>query len=251
MIKWARVLFIIIISIGLFASPSVSYSTEGTTSTLEVISPKSKLQKPKNVSSSRYVFYELFDDGFPAHWNSCSPITWTYFKKDSPKNSKNIIISALQNISDATGLQFSYIDSGQNLAPKWDVINSRLEVGPIAQIQIIFGDKVNDPNLAPKSVAGDTQIGWKYSNLDGKKIMGEIYIAYVTIKKSLFTGTKPYSSNELKLLMMHELGHVVGLRHSPNKSDLMNANFSYLMKSFSIGDLNGLYKVGTSIPCTK
>jgi hypothetical protein len=52
-------------------------------------------------------------------------------------------------------------------------------------------------------------------------------------------------------VMLHELGHIVGLDHIPNEDSVMNPGTLLRPAFFGPGDRAGLWKLGIGSPCLK
>lgn len=222
-------------------SPTPSPKPSPLPTPIPVIAPTAPPAPPGNVSTSRYAFLAVSPKGVPAHWSSCSPITWTYFEEKSRPYGLGVAQTALQAIANATGFTFKYVDPGTTPEPKWDVIGNPDAPANPAQLQIMFGDASNIPQLTGGTL-GITAPYWNGDN--------QIQVAYVVVRPDATYGAKDFGFGGLGLVFMHELAHAMGLDHVSSVSDLMYPDlWSIQATAFAAGDLAGLYKVSAAIPC--
>lgn len=208
------------------------------------IAPTAMPKVPATVSASRYAFQQKGANGLPVHWSTCSPITWTYFPEPTRPYALGTVQASLQIIANATGFTFKYVDPGAAQEPKWNVIGNPDSPSTPAQLQIFFGDTSNVPQLT-----GDT---WGTTPLYWETNSGLIQIAYVVIRPEVKYGTKDFGNLGMGLLILHELGHAMGLEHVSSTADLMYPDLGAItVTNFAAGDLAGLYQVSAAIPCGK
>jgi len=211
--------------------------------------------KPEIPRSDQFAFEQIYDDGLPVHWDTCKPVTWTYFNEDPTSNTLALIQKALQFLSNATGLSFNYVSPGEKIKPSYGIVDRNLEVSPVAQIQIFFANTMEVP-LLDGSHYGWTSTYWNYSiSNSGKKTKALFKVAYVMMHSSdantnWFNLKDDMAFDGLTTGLMHELGHAVGINHVSDSSQVMfstrNSNYP---RDYAAGDKYALYSVGAAIPC--
>lgn len=209
---------------------------------IATIAPVAKPVEPATVPASRYAFQGQLASGLPIHWSSCAPITWTYFDEPARPEGLGVVQTALQIVANATGFTFTYVAPGNAAKPLWSTIGDPNAPATPAKLQVLFGDARNIPSLVGDSW-GNTALYWQPDT-------GQAQVGYVVVRPDVKYGTKDFGFRGLGLVVLHELGHAMGLDHVASTNDLMYPDLnSVSVTSFAAGDLLGLYKVSAAIPC--
>ncbi len=201
---------------------------------------------PVPAKSAAYTFMDKGDDGQPVRYDPCRPIHYVTRAANQPSDGAELIQQAISAVSRATGLVF--INDG----PTTEAPSAQRDPYQPAR----YGDR-----WAPVLIAWETTAEEpRFTNPDeGYTILGIGGSEDVSIGDTGYT----YVSGQLKLnapalhsiiedegpaqargTIEHELGHVVGLGHVQDPSQLMSPTDSAGLNSYQAGDLNGLAILG-------
>ena len=198
---------------------------------------------PLVAASNAYRFVAHQSDGTaPVAYDPCRPIHYVIRQQGQPPGGNQIVTNAVLRVSKATGLRFVY-DGATSEAPS----RQRPSFQPKR-----YGDRWAPvliawvtPNENPDFVADVTgQGGSSAMSRDGRPS------AYVTGAVELDAGQmtsilKRANGNEVvRAIVLHELGHLVGLDHVTAASQLMYPQSQPGVTDFGAGDLTGLAALG-------
>jgi hypothetical protein len=201
---------------------------------------------PITVGSNSYAFTNLRDDGTPVAYSPCRPIHYVTRAANAPAGGDQLIKEAVTAVSRATGLVF--IDDGATTeAPAAKHVSYQ---------PARYGDR-----WAPVLIAWETNVEEpRFTNPEyGSTVLGLGGSEAVSVGSIPFT----YVSGQLELngpalarmitrdgaaaargVIEHELGHVVGLGHINDPTQLMNESASTTVTTYAPGDLSGLALLG-------
>ncbi len=109
---------------------------------------------------------------------------------------------------------------------------------------IAWSNEKNFPDLA-----GDTAgIGEPIAayTTDGKK---QVYVSgLVVFDDQQLSVTATPDRGIVRAIVLHELGHLVGLGHTADRNEIMYSESNFDVRDYGVGDLQGLAMLGTQ-PC--
>lgn len=169
------------------------------------------------------------------YWDPCRAITWKYTPGGYP-GSLRTVRTAIRKVSAATGLLFDYRGTTRRVAFR--------DGAPSAGVDLLIS--WTTPRRVP-SLAG-SEVGSAISTVgfDGYYDDGEIALDRTAHLRHGFHASGAVDWGQV---MLHELGHIVGLRHVASRSEIM---YPYALRGthrYGAGDLAGLRAVGASRPC--
>ena len=197
-------------------------------------------------SSTDYVFMQHTGGPTspPVAWDPCRPIHVVVNTADAPAgaDTDRLLAEAASEVSRATGLQF--------------VVEGPTDEVPSSKRQPVDGGRygnrwspvllawTNDsvvPELAGK-VAG---VGGPRAATYARSVDQHWVSGIVFLDGPAFTHILGRSDGwtQARSILMHELGHLVGLNHVEKRSELMNSD-NVGKHSFGDGDLEGLRRLG-------
>ena len=204
--------------------------------------PLGRPQKPAAASSS-YKFLALNPDGTPVGYSPCRPLHYVVNEALAPEGAERLVEEAIGTISRATGIRF--VDDGPSTeAPSPSRVPYQRDV---------YGDR-----WAPLLIAWTTPE--QAAQLAGPVIGtgGSTHFSFGDGPKSFVTGSLELDAPQIgedlgrtdgaayaTAVILHELGHVMGLEHVDDPAQLMYPEIG-APDGLAAGDLNGLYELGSA-----
>jgi hypothetical protein len=198
---------------------------------------------PLAAASASYRFLAHQADGTtPVTYDPCRPIHYVIRQKGEPAGGEQIVTDAIRRVSRATGLRFVY-DGATSEAPS----RQRQSYQPDrygnrwAPVLISWVTPNENPDFAA-DVSGEG--GSAHTGLPNQPS------AYVTGAVELDAGQltsilkRPDGRQVVRAIVLHELGHLVGLDHVTAANQLMYPQIQPGMTDFGAGDLTGLAALG-------
>lgn len=184
---------------------------------------------PARAESPAWAFAYPGDEHGPGRWDACKPITWKIRTLRAPVGVQAEIEATLGYIGSVTGLRFEY--GGEASAD---------EAREGADQTVVF--RFVKRGALPKSVAGSAYVrAAKLS--DGRVVLRRAIVQLRPDVPRMVSGR-----NEWRRVLLHELGHVIGLVHVSRRGVVMNP---YLTKytSFRAAELPGVTQLGAASGC--
>jgi hypothetical protein len=178
----------------------------------------------------------------PVTWDPCRPIHYEVNVAGGPGDALGLVTAAISDVSRATGLRFDY-DGPTDARPQWK--SSSLPLLAKRRPVLVSWDTASEvPQLAGR-VAG---IGGALPQ-PARDTRLRFVSGGVTLDSAAFAvmETEPNGRALERAIVLHELGHLVGLAHVSDPTELMYAdNVGQL--DYGPGDLAGLAELGSG-PC--
>ncbi len=205
-------------------------------------------QAPPNSSTA---FSYLMGEKY--RWNPCTPITYMVNPNGAPADWAADVTGALQRVTSAAGLRFQYlgtttaIPQGIGTDTTANLLIAYLRPGQSPLIPV--GEARN--GLAGKGGAAGIPVNTA-SGVQGRLTGGTVALN-LDIVRGLPAGfgkgrTTGYVGTRGQLLM-HEIGHAMGLGHVNSEPQIMYPQMGAKYASWGAGDLAGLTSVGAKGGC--
>jgi hypothetical protein len=226
------------------ATPSSRPSPTGTSSPTATTSPRSRVD-------GAFRFLERAAGGAPVRWNPCETITYAVNTRGATSPVRPDLKEALRRVTLATGVEFKSVGTTRETFIRAYLRMRYQGVIRKAELIVIWVDHddyesilrgLHDPR---PSVAFAKTMAGLYAHRD--QYFGGIIVMDADATAARGFGYR-YAHGSV---LLHELGHVMGLDHVKDPDQLMyagpHANFS--VRDFGPGDLEGLRRVGMEAGC--
>lgn len=184
-----------------------------------------------SVLSGRSYQFLATDGDNPVTWNHCQAIRYTVNPKGAPPGWEEIVAGAVADVEEASG--FVFADRGTTT--KTQLIGRRYDGNEWEPVLILWSDRYQDGSLGGGVIGrggpGAIQVGGRERYVVGKVSLDS-------------TVTDPTAT---QMVLEHELGHVLGLDHTGDSSQLMYAGY-HGQDGFGKGDRTGLQRLH-DVPC--
>lgn len=180
-----------------------------------------------------YALLNELPSGDPVTYDPCRPIHYVVNPEAGPKDYRSFIEPAIREIEAASGLRF--LDDGLS-DDAWGSRSSGLSRRPVL---ITFNRPAEVAELRGDIVGVGGSLSWAPSGRTPRYLTGSVALDAEWFGEASREGR----TLEQKSVVMHELGHVLGLDHVDDPHELMYAdNVGQL--TFGPGDLTGLSILG-------
>ena len=183
--------------------------------------------------------------GDPVTWSPCRPIHYVVREANRPSQGAALLEQAIATTSAATGLRF--------------ISDGTTREGPSAERRAYQPDRYGD-RWAPVLVAWATpdEVADFAGDVAGEAgplrittpsggmtyVSGTVYLDPTKFSQAL----TEYGPEVARTLVLHELGHLVGLAHVTDPNAIMFPQLNPAVNQYSLGDLVGLAALGRG-PC--
>jgi hypothetical protein len=189
-----------------------------------------------------YAFEKMTDIGSktPMTYSPCRPISYTINSDLAPAGSDGIIQSAVAEVSRLTGLKFVYAGQSHSQVHWTQTISPGLALGEIPPVEIAWSSTDEFINLKGDVLGFAASAYTSGAGVTPRYVTGSIALRAAELGQAL---QRPGGRAYVKAVVLHELGHVVGLAHVQDVHELMNP-LLYDQRDFGPGDREGLALLG-------
>jgi hypothetical protein len=182
----------------------------------------------------------------PVAYDPCRPVHYVLRPDNAPDGGEEAVLAAFARLSEVTGLQFVHDGASDEPSTLERAVFQPDRYGDRwAPVLVAWETEEQNPALAGDTVgqAGSVAV----SLGEGKRV-------FVTGTVSLDAGRMPEilsfrgGAETARAIILHELGHLVGLGHVDDTEQLMYPEARREVPDFASGDLTGLAVLGAG-PC--
>lgn len=202
-----------------------------------------------------YSFLRVNRGGTPTRWNPCQPIHFEENLSEAPASAGIDLAAAIDRVETATGLRF--VDDGPTtVIPKTSYGTDparRPKPVIIAWARSGQTDKLGASRPLPGSGIITTEIGrgGPVTMIQALTGHGVNVSGSVVIDADASAAMPPgFGPGSVGIVLMHELGHLVGLGHVDDPAEIMNPSVVPTKDgNWGPGDLAGLARLGRRSGC--
>jgi hypothetical protein len=233
-------------------SPSTTSEQAGLATQLGEDATAGQLRVPAK-PAAKGQFKDLNEvDGQPVSFDACRTIHYVVRVGAGPANGLALVTEAIRRLSAATGLRFQY-DGPTNTVPQWEEPSKSRDVTDVgSEFTPVFIGWATPAETDIWAHAGKDVLGvGGPETLSFDNGAGELYVTghAVLLPNADVSPTFGPGVTEGNLLL-HELGHVVGLDHVTETGETMEPDLTKDdPDGYGPGDLQGLYGLGSSRGC--
>jgi hypothetical protein len=196
-----------------------------------------------------YTYLVTNTDGTPVRYNACAPIHYVMNLSDAPPGAATLVTGVLSRISAASGLTFDNDGTTSEVPSAERAAYQPSRYGDEWAPVLIAWSRPSETDLLPGGdVIGEGGSSWvQPAGGERSFVSGEAVIdADNTSNLAVSFG----AGATLGQLLMHELGHVVGLGHTRDPTQIMYPALLPLPAAvYGAGDLTGLANLGIQGGC--
>ena len=180
------------------------------------------------------------NNGVPVTYDPCLPIRYTINSDLAPTDSTGIIGEAVGEISRLTGLSFEYVGVSHDPVRWQQKVAPSVLVGVYPPVEIAWAKDSEFTALKGDVLGFGGSTYLSGTGVESRYVTGSVALRAAQLGQILrTTGGRSF----VKAVVLHELGHVVGLAHVHDTKELMNPEI-VRQSDFGPGDRQGLALLG-------
>jgi Protein of unknown function (DUF2510)/Matrixin len=226
------------------SDPSTTIPTDRPPRSSEEASKPLGVPAPVPAGPGKYeVLLDQWDNAqVPVAFDPCRPIHYVVNLKGAPADGLSLVESALTRVHTATGLRFiadgATTETPNKQRPSYQPGRYGKRWAPVL---IAWSRESAYPDLAGYIAGiGDPESAYTTTGDHLVYVTGQL----VLDSRQLSVAALPDRS-EVRAIILHELGHLVGLGHTTDRTELMFSESQFNVRDYGPGDLRGLARLGT------
>jgi hypothetical protein len=178
----------------------------------------------------------------PVAFDPCRPVHYVVNRTGEPPDGQALVAAAITRLQQATGLEF--VADGQTDEPpskeRATYQPDRYSRKRWAPVLIAWSDEQAFPSLAGYVAGVGSAAATTTDSGDLAYVSGQVVLDRQQLDPALLP-----DRTEAKAIILHELGHLVGLDHTADQTQLMFSEAQFSVQDYADGDLHGLAELGT------
>ncbi|HEY1973579.1 MAG TPA: matrixin family metalloprotease [Pseudonocardia sp.] len=200
------------------------------------------IRRPDLATPGHYAFMQTTPNGRPVGYRPCQPIRYVVNPAGMPADGDRLIKDAIGVISATSGLKF--VDDGrteEGPSPHRPPDQTDRYGAGSAPVLIAWADHTQYPEIDGdiEGIGGSTSIE-QYGPESAYYVTGQIVLSKDGLAEML---AEPNGYLKARAVVMHEVGHLVGLAHVNDRDEVMAPQFTGLVE-LGPGDRAGLALLG-------
>ena len=201
----------------------------------------------RTVAAPAAYAYSSVLDGKPVRWNPCAPIRWTANLHGAPAGALDVVKAAVARVAAVSGTRWVYVGTSRTVPSSAALPRQAGASYPPVLIGWTDGTRSDLLRGQRREVLGMTQTRWFGVQLPSGEKVAALRGAVIALDR---TDRLPLrGSTSWQTVVLHELGHSMGLAHVGDRRQLMATVLPTGVTDLQAGDRTGLTRVGRAACC--
>jgi hypothetical protein len=196
---------------------------------------------PAGTGQYEVIRHQPNDPKRPVAFDPCRPVHYVVNRAGEPPDGEELVATAIARLHEATGLQFTADGPTDEVPDKERAAYQRDRYpGRWAPVLIAWSDEQAFPLLAGYVAGVGSAVPAPADSGDLVYVSGQVVLDRQQLDPAALA-----DRNEAKAVILHELGHLVGLDHTADQTQLMFSEAQFSVQDYGVGDRRGLAALGS------